>query len=379
MVVIAPEHRDGSAPVTYMKTAGSNKLKPIYFSRSSHTPSPETFEHRDSQLKIRLWELGLTHDAVQRIQLGSLPLHAGFSDTVREHGELLDVLKQLKGQLDVEPGKIVFAGHSFGAATTVQLVKTVFYNLRSNDPAYRALYTPRPDSSIVRQITPKTTTILLDMWCLPLKSPSTEWLWSKPLPCYAPGGSGGSSVLAILSETFYKWRGNMDDMKLACIEDPTDESSASSRPPFFFYPKSSAHLSQSDFAVLFPRVTRMAFKAEDPERCIQLNIRAMLQLLRENGFEVSSTSKSNLPEYTAEDATTKAPVSGAHDDWRILASEGGVSGWSFIDLMRVDESDSSGSGSDSSSPSKTKDWTGPSDAVVEGEVLGEVEVRGQHV
>lgn len=375
MVVIAPEHRDGSAPVSYQRTARSNKFKPIPYRPASHTPSPEVYEHRDNQLRIRLWELGLVHNAVSRMQDGSLPLNAGFCETNREYGELLEVLKRFKGQLDIGPGKIVFAGHSFGAATAVQMIKSVFYNLQSSDSNYRALYTPTPGSAITQQITSKTPAILLDMWCLPLQSPSTEWLWSRPLPCYAPGGPGGSTILAVLSEAFYKWRGNMDGMKLACSEDPTDESASSSptkTQPHFFYPEVSAHLSQSDFAMLFPRLTRFAFKAGDPQRCLDLNVRAILQALREAGFDVSGTSKVNLQEYSTDGLESKVSAGRPPGDWRILAKNGGVEGWKAIDLAGAQGSDSEGSGINSEASSVTNKWKSPEDAVMDGDVLGGV-------
>ncbi|KAF2100333.1 hypothetical protein NA57DRAFT_64939 [Rhizodiscina lignyota] len=339
IVVIAPEHRDGSAPVTYIKSPSSGKVRPLYYRRASHTPSPEVYEHRDNQLKIRLWELGLIHDAILKLDEGSLYIPANTKITKRESGELNDVVNQLQGQLDVHtPGSIVMAGHSFGAATMVQFTKSVYYNDQSDDPSYQPLYTPSTSSSITRQITPATTVLLLDMFCLPLRSPSTEWLWSQPMPCYAPSGSGGDALLAVLSETFSKWKGNLSDMKLALSEDPTGANlSRTKAAPTFFYPTASAHLSQSDFGILFPRVTRVAFKSEEPERCLKLNARAMLQKMRENGFEVASTAQID-----AEEEDKSFPVDtpfNTREDWRILATNGGIKGWIPINIDDGTESE----------------------------------------
>lgn len=369
MVVVAPEHRDGSTPVSYMTSPTSGKLKPLYYRRVSHTASPEVYEARDQQLKIRLWELGLIHDALLKMDTGSLSIPTSAKMTKRESGELTDVLRSLRGQLDVHrPGSIVLAGHSFGAATMVQFAKSVYYNLQSDDPSYHALFTPTPGSSITRQITTSNPVILLDMFCLPLRSPSTAWLYQKPMPCYAPSGPGGSTLLAILSEAFFKWRSNLSDTKKALSEDPSSANSDGTKPAAtFFYPTASAHLSQSDFGILFPRLTKLAFKSEDPERYLKLNIRAIVQKLKENGLKVTSTSQIALEEDEKNFPSEQLPVTpaGAKGDWRILATNGKVKGWIPINVEE-------GTQSESDASSNSDKWKSPSDAVVEGEVLGEV-------
>jgi len=54
-----------------------------------------------------------------------------------------------------------------------------------------------------------------------------------------------------------------------------------------FYVQNSQHFNQSDFGILFPYLTRRFTKAEEPERVLELNTRAMVQLMRESGIEVA--------------------------------------------------------------------------------------------
>ncbi|KAL9118785.1 MAG: hypothetical protein Q9187_004659, partial [Circinaria calcarea] len=148
VVVLAPEHRDGSVPRTYI---GGPKGRPVDYKAISHVQSKEVEDARDEQLRIRLWELGLLHEALLKIGNGE---------------EVSNVLsKDHKGNfsmfasgLDVHtPGKISWAGHSFGAATVLQFVKSVFYRSSPVPPSNRSLYKPAEDSAIVRQITPSST------------------------------------------------------------------------------------------------------------------------------------------------------------------------------------------------------------------------------
>ena len=48
------------------------------------------------------------------------------------------------------------------------------------------------------------------MWGLPLQSPNQVFLWEKPLPSYAVGGSQGANILSVLSEAFSRWEDNLN-------------------------------------------------------------------------------------------------------------------------------------------------------------------------
>ncbi|MCJ1287650.1 hypothetical protein MMC26_007002 [Xylographa opegraphella] len=297
IVAIAPEHREGSAPISYIKQG--NGAEPVHVDYRSipHTPSREVEEARDEQLKIRLWELGLVHEALLMIDKGA-KLSNIASEASSKKTEVQNELLTFGALLDVHrPGSISWAGHSFGAATVYQFVKSVFYCPSDpglqNSGAYHPLYVPADDSSIRSQITPQSTVALLDLWTLPLRSAATTWLWRKPLPCYE--SSGGANVLVILSEAFFKWRGNLISTKQAVSADPSGDrrhDPAKSR-PHIFYPFKTAHVSQSDFGILFPWATKKFMKAEEPERTLKLNVLAILELMRQNGKDIASLSEAD--------------------------------------------------------------------------------------
>ncbi|KAF2638434.1 hypothetical protein P280DRAFT_471525 [Massarina eburnea CBS 473.64] len=352
LVVVAPDHRDGSAPISFVHTSEEKeKLKRVEYKRVPHQASTETYEARDEQLRIRLWELGLIHDALLKIDERT-PLKNVAEDQKKNAGK--DMLTMFAHTLSVhEPGAISWAGHSFGAATMVQLVKSTYYRPSTEQPDYRPLFTPSETSSIVRQITPNTPVLLLDLWTLPIQSPSTTWLRSKPMPCYDSPTSGGSHLLAILSEAFYKWSANLNDTK-RIVAKPV-HASPSQPGPHIFYPVSSAHLSQSDFGVLLPWITTKIFGAKEPERVLRLNARAMLQVLRDAGIEVANTSALDMEvkEAKGEDRSV------ARDEKILSRSADDVRGWVALDT-------------EASASASEKVEKGPADAMVEGEVLGQV-------
>lgn len=323
IVVVAPDHRDGSAPINFVHSPDpKEKPQRVDYKRIDHKPSTDVYAARDTQLRIRLWETGLIHSALLKIDTRSrLP---NISPDARSSSAGKDTLTQFSHLLAVhEPGSISFAGHSFGAATMLQLIKSTFYNPHTHaaPPTYTPLYTPRPDSALARQITPHTPTILLDLWTLPIQSPSTSWLHDKPLPCYAPTGPGGISTLAVLSEGFYKWTSNMEET-LRLVGKPASSAPASLRGAHVFYPTSSAHLSQSDFGILFPWATAKAFGSKEPARVLRLNTRAVLQVLRNSGVQVEPTSAADL-EFDGVDEGKVIP----DDDGILSEREGRVRGW----------------------------------------------------
>ncbi|KAG5980843.1 hypothetical protein E4U55_003574 [Claviceps digitariae] len=315
VVVFCPEHRDGSAIVSFIRQASqpssrffsAHTHRVVPFDRISHQVSSEVYEARENQLRIRMWELGLIHDAILAIDQGRSLTNMNLTTPTLAH---------LAGLLDVhEPGHIIFGGHSFGATTMHQFLKCNYY---ADVPEVAAmknpLYTPARDSSIRRQITEKNVTMLLDMWCLPLIAPNSAPLFKLPLPIYAdvPTAPGGTALLAVESEAFHNWTEHLHVKAKLFSPDPTCKtvtpqlyrrpSSGIQLPePNFFYVVNSAHLSQSDFGILFPWLTKKIFSAEQPERALRLNLRAQLQLLRANGIPVARTYAGDLVEGAALD------------------------------------------------------------------------------
>ncbi len=332
-----------------------------------HTTSKEVEDGRSEQLKIRLWEMNLIYEATLKLDRGenvsNLAAEASHDDRkTSSKGEL----SMFAFNLDVHtPGHISWSGHSFGAATIYQFVKSVFYRPTESTPtSYQPLYVPS-DSSITSQITSSSPISLLDMWCLPLFTSATDWLSKQPLPCYAPGGPGGSHVVAILSEAFFKWRGNLIQTKRALSADPSAEhpSSLHHTPPNIFYPIASAHLSQSDFGVLFPWLTKKFLKADDPVRTILLNARAILEVTRRAGLEVAETSIAAMEDEAGLKLSIKGDRASIGQDRKILATDGSVRGW--IALKLVENNDKAGEAANAQSSKHAS----PAQAVIENEVM----------
>ncbi|KUI61176.1 Putative phospholipase A2 [Cytospora mali] len=364
VVVICPEHRDGSAvtsfirdPAAKTKFFSKNNKNVVPYVKIPHDQTPETWNARNQQLKVRLWELGLIHEAI-------LDMDSGLAVNNLNTSTPPTCLSQLASKLNVqEPGSIIFSGHSFGAATMVQLLKSTYYadtpHLNSlEDP----LFVPHPGTRIRTQITPKNLTVLFDMWCFPLLSPRTSALYRLPLPAYAdndPSAPGGSAILAIESGAFVKWNEHLHATCRIISPDPAAPvvtASAFERPgsglrlpePNFFYVVDSAHLNQSDFGVLFPWLTKKVFAAEEPERALRLNVRAVLQLFRTNRVPVARTWVGDLVDGVDVDVKSAGADSGSgtdtedngvedgiHDDKTILDRSGKnvVDHWKWIDIV----------------------------------------------
>jgi platelet-activating factor acetylhydrolase len=375
IVVVAPDHRDGSSPLSLHHTPNEKeKTKYVSYRNIAHKPSTEVYEARDEQLRIRMSELGLVHDAILKVDEGRT-LQNVAQDQPKKGGK--DLLSMFSNLLNVhEPGAISFAGHSFGACTMIQFVKSVYYRPEQSIPAYKPLYKPSADSTIVRQVTPENPVVLLDLWTLPIQSPDTAWLRSQPMPSY-DSPAGGKNLLAILSEGFYKWTSNFNEVK-RILAKPT--ASKSKHPeqhgPHIFYPISSAHLSQSDFGVLFPWVTTKVFGAKEPERVLKLNTRAILQVMRESGIRVANTSAQDLEiaeagakdKSLAQDTLILSSTKDSVRDWVNLSAdlEGG------LDMSGLDRVEGKSLvGTPMERVGEEKVGTGPGEAMMEGEALGQ--------
>ncbi len=362
VVVVCPEHRDGSAVVSFVRIPSEqdryfvrNTRRAVPYRRIPHEATDEIHELRNGQLRVRLWELGLLHEAILTLD-GAGGEGPGFANLNKSTPA--QALGQFAGRLHVrDPGSIVFMGHSFGAATVVQFLKSVYY---ADHPEVvsaldNPLYVPAPGSAIRRQVTPRNVTVLLDMWCFPLLAKSTRALFERPLPAYDSGAArdsgdddpkpsrphppGGAAVLAVASEDFFKWKEHLHTTARALSPDPraavveasafspfTSPSSEPGSPdlsgkPHFFYVSGAAHLNQSDFGVLFPLLTRRVFGSESPERALRLNLRAILQVLRANGVPVARTSSADLVDGGGGGGGGTAATSLHYDD-KLAAAEG---------------------------------------------------------
>ncbi|KAJ9638140.1 hypothetical protein H2204_004451 [Knufia peltigerae] len=380
VVCVAPEHRDGSAPTSLIRSADGSTTA-IPYQKLAHSPTAEVLNARNAQLRIRLWELELLFSAVTGLHMGKEYTNYASSSTHRP-----EEMPSFEKKLNLQPGQVSWVGHSFGAATIVQFIKSVYYHeylpsLKDtpyeNDMDWRPLYKPAANHDLVRQVTPASPIGLLDLWTMPLRGELTQWLWERPLPCYdCEAGVDGDkippNVVAIVTAEFYKYTDLLNRMKAALSANPveamqsfdsrssvvatsnasTDESTAPSTPdeaalesdlgieeagitafdvdaqspassrtstpsndsiserdssasssmtsfaplvesdgnitPKMFLIPNSAHLSQSDFGVLFPRLTRYLMKAQEPEETLNLNVRAVLAVMRGAGLDIAA-------------------------------------------------------------------------------------------
>jgi platelet-activating factor acetylhydrolase len=360
VIVVCPEHRDGSAVVSFVRIPSEqdrffvrNTRSVIPYNRIPHDDTPEVQVERNKQLTIRLWELGLVHEAILDIDLGM---------SIKNLNTSTPSMAPFAGKMHVQdPGSILFAGHSFGGATMVQFLKSTYYARRPELSAMKTpLFTPLEGSRLRKQVTEQNVIMLLDMWCFPLLSPDTSALFNLPLPPYAdmPSAPGGSAILAVESEAFFKWKEHLQVMARVISPEPSASAvkpQAFERPsgirlpePNFFYVERSAHLSQSDFGILFPWLTKKIFNSVEPERALRLNLRAQLQLLRANNVPIARTwvgdlvdgahvAKQELPGSKGDG--NKGPDDGIHDDKAIFdrSVNNHVEFWHWVDSVRVGE------------------------------------------
>lgn len=370
MVVVAPDHRDGSAPISFIRSCHGFDTRVIEYRSIPHIQEPVVEDGRNAQLRIRLWELGLVHEALLRVDRREplTNIAAQYKKPEPDSGDLA----MFANSLDVHAsGRISWSGHSFGAATMVQFLKSVFYMSSSTPTSYKPLFQPLQSSSIVNQITSKTPLILFDLWALPLRSAATEWLWRQPLPCYSLPSQGRSNLLAILSEAFTNWKPNLRVTKSVLFLKRTTMQTArldtDSGNPHVFYTIASSHSGQSDFGVISPWLTKKIFKSNDPIRALRLNVRAVLELMRRNDFEIADTSSYDMEIADSESESTslsndKSQPSFCQDP-DILATDGRIPGW--VALM---PDDAFGEAVDEATNTKTGGNTPPA-AVLDGEIL----------
>lgn len=354
IVVLCPEHRDGSAVATFVRVpetkdggiVSSGRIQ-IPYEKISHDVCPEVYDAREAQVRIRLWELGLIHQALLAVDRGTPYTNLNSSTPS---------LDPFKDQLHIhEPGSIIFGGHSFGAATMTQFLKSIYYaDVPEVAAMEKPLFSPVKGSDVRQQFNEKTIIMLLDMWCLPLMAPNAAPLFDLPLPLYddVPSAPGGKSLLAIESESFFKWTEHLHVKARLLSPDPTAKvvtpqlferpSGMKLSEPNFFYVVNSAHLNQSDFGILFPWLTKKIFNAEQPERALRLNLRAQLQLLRINNIPIGRTYVGDLVDGTHIDKLDAADKQdglpskdGIDDDQAIFDTSGSnpVEFWKWIDVV----------------------------------------------
>ncbi|KIW54301.1 hypothetical protein PV05_06668 [Exophiala xenobiotica] len=222
---LAIEHRDGSGPLSMVRSAkasgaGADEAAPtevtsVSFKQISLKIKPGVYEQRDEQLRTRLFEMMAAYRAVEMLNEGG-----PFGNLASEAGRDGSAFAMPKGVLDMTPGSVIWAGHSFGGTTIVQFVKAVYYCGERQDATCLLWHDPSP--GLKAQITPSSPVVLLDPWFLPLKSPKTEALLGMPMPCHhSSTGEKSRTVAVCCSEFAYHWPQCHSYMPAIVAEDPT--------------------------------------------------------------------------------------------------------------------------------------------------------------
>lgn len=266
VVVMAIEHRDNSAAISVVREGDKEEVVEYVGIKDS---SSESIAKRRAQMSQRSYETRL---GLELFRAMNDPSSSQSTTTTSTASSLFDLSRHedlffgFRDRLDCGPGRLLIGGHSFGAATAVNCNKDSTTRLPSDAGNYHFGAEFR-------------AAVLLDVWCEVLVDSA-----SRPLTV---------PTLCVASQPFQQWSSNWRAV-VKLLSPPSSSSSSSSPSPpsvtsgkeggrrnVLCWIKESAHLSQSDFGILFPLPTKYAFKATiDPRRAMDLNVRAVREFLR---------------------------------------------------------------------------------------------------
>ena len=273
-VVCAVEHRDGSGARTFInhpsEGKGSRKEREangrvghwkkeaerrwdvvdfIFPKQNPYDTRPYNEqgvdkELRSAQIEMRLAEIEEAYDIVKAIAAGrgsaiaeqTLRNTEGIGASSRGlYGVEWD---SWKGRLNTT--QVTMVGHSFGAATTVEILRQ----------ANRFQWVGQG--------------IMYDIWGIALNPPESE-----------PRHRITAPLLGINSEAFMYWSENFRAATRVC-----DEAKMHGSLAWLLTVRGTVHISQSDFAILYPHIASMTLKQTiNPRRAIDVNINASLEFL----------------------------------------------------------------------------------------------------
>ncbi|KAI1384148.1 platelet-activating factor acetylhydrolase [Hypoxylon trugodes] len=265
-IVVAMEHRDGSGARSYVnippgvsptveqgidESGGNRHYKVDYIfpldnaqDTSPHNARGVDTELRHGQIEMRMAEIEEAYYVLQLLNNGQGDLI--YKNNQRKKGNAGSSSKGLEG-IDWSDWEdrlllrnVTVMGHSFGGATTVEVV-------RQND---RFPYIGQG--------------ILLDAWgqATPKAGEVTHQSLSKPL-------------LAINSEAFMHWPENFQR-----LSDIAREARDGGALCWMMTIKGSTHLSQTDFAILYPHWMSLLMKTMvNPRRAVYLTVNSSLEFL----------------------------------------------------------------------------------------------------
>ena len=276
-VVVAVEHRDGSGPRTYINHAKSGlgtatdlekrgKLDHHHYEKKqgyaiidyifpkdnpmdtapSNDKGVDT-ELRDAQKDLRLAEIEEAYSVLTELVKGNGKMISdrnlrkkGYKGSSRHGLEGVD-WSQWKGRARLD--HVTAAGHSFGAATTVDILRL----------GERFHYVSQG--------------IIYDIWGAGTRVANDE----------KPDNRIHAPLLAINSEAFAYWPSNFELVESMIKE---AESEPLPCPAWLLTIRGTVHISQSDFSLLYPHVSSFFLKMmANPQRALDLNINASLEFL----------------------------------------------------------------------------------------------------
>ncbi|KAI1103424.1 platelet-activating factor acetylhydrolase, isoform II-domain-containing protein [Jackrogersella minutella] len=266
LVVVAMEHRDGSGARSYVNIPPSGKLASdleiddldpqryykvdyIFPRDNAQDTAPNNArgvdtELRHAQIEMRMSEIEEAYNVLELLNNGQGDLV--YNNNLRKKGNAGSSSKGLEGvnwsdwESRLLLRNVTAMGHSFGGATTVEIV-------RQSD---RFPYIGQG--------------IMLDAWgqATPKTGEITHESLHKPL-------------LVINSEAFMHWPENFKR-----LSDIANEAKDGGTLCWMMTIKGSTHLSQSDFAILYPNWLSLLTKTMvNPRRVIYLTVNSSLEFL----------------------------------------------------------------------------------------------------
>ncbi|OCK76727.1 hypothetical protein K432DRAFT_396200 [Lepidopterella palustris CBS 459.81] len=274
-VVCALEHRDGSGPRTYVNHAkqgvgsmeerdqhehidhskkqrekGYDKIDYVFPQRNKLDIDPRNvkgvdLELREAQIQLRLAEIEEAYRVLCQIQEGNG--EEVEKKNLRQKGYIGSSSRGLEG-VDWSAWKhrfytkrVTVAGHSFGAATTVEV-------LRHADRFHYA-----------------EQGIMYDIWGAVIAPPKDE-----------PRHRIHKPILGINSEAFMYWPSNFK-----AVASLMDEAREQGAPVWLCTVRGTVHINQSDLSFLYPHLSALFLKmTANPKRALDLNISASLEFLK---------------------------------------------------------------------------------------------------
>jgi platelet-activating factor acetylhydrolase len=271
-VVVAVEHRDGSGPRTFInlpkdpnlstenvdttekdRDRGWTKIDYVFPKNNAKDTTPGNecgvdAQLRSAQIDLRLAEIEEAYHVMTLIHDGCGYEVAASNLRLKSAGNIGGSSRGLKG-IDWSSWKnrfhlqqVTMLGHSFGAATTVEV-------LRHQD---RFKYIGQG--------------IIYDIWGAAIQPPEDQ-----------PEHRICAPLLGINSEAFMYWSDNFKSVMSLCKE-AKDQGAL----VWLMTVRGSVHISQSDFSLLYPRLSSLLLKMTvNPRRAIDLSINASLEFLKQ--------------------------------------------------------------------------------------------------